>query len=59
MKRDNMTDKDKAMHRGLMKLLDEASYTLKAREVPAFIQIYNWVKNLPKESKPVKKVVKK
>ena len=53
-----MTDQDKAMHRGLMKLLDEADFTLKAREVAAFIQIYNWTKELPnkmKQPEPVKK----
>jgi hypothetical protein len=61
---------DEAMHTGLMKLLDEGTFELKAREVPAFIQVYNWTKALDfsekeevkeekKEEKPNKKATKK
>lgn len=51
-------DKDKALHKGLMKILDEATFTLKAREVAAFVQIYNWVKEMPSKT-PDKKAIKK
>jgi len=59
---------DKAMHKGLMKILDEGTFELKAREVPAFIAVYNWALALadekpkekePKKDKPKKKVNKK
>lgn len=41
------TKEDEALHKGLMKLLDEASFTLKAREVRAFLLVYEWTKELP------------
>jgi len=56
------------MHKGLMKILDEGTFELKAREVPAFIAVYNWALALadekpkekePKKDKPKKKVNKK
>lgn len=47
------TEQDKALHRGLMKLLDEATFPLKAREAKAFLAIYDWAKNLPNK-KPKK-----
>lgn len=56
-----MSEKDLALHRGLMKLLEEATFQLKAREVAAFAQVYSWAKDLPTmlEKKPVEKTVKK
>ena len=51
---------DKALHKGLMKLLDEGTFPLQAKEVPAFIKIYNWAKDLDKEPpKVTKKKVKR
>ena len=41
--------KDKAMHRGLMKLLQDGTFPMKVREVPAFSEIFDWATNLPKE----------
>lgn len=47
-----MDKRDKAMHQGLMKILNEGTFELKAREVSAFIEIYNWIKNeVPKKIK--------
>lgn len=40
------TEKDKALHKGLMKLLEEGSFTLKAKEIAAFAEIYGWAKRL-------------
>ncbi len=56
-------DNDKAMHAGLMKLLNEGTFELKAKEVPAFLKIYNWTMELakpkhefdPKKVEPIKK----
>lgn len=49
-------EKDKAFHKGLMKLLDEASFDLKAREVRAFLAVYEWARTLPeKMNEPPKK----
>lgn len=42
---------DEAMHKGLMKLLEEASFNLKAREVRAFLAVFEWTKNLPEKMK--------
>jgi len=42
-----LSKEDLALHKGLMKLLNEASYELKAREISAFSSIYNWALNLP------------
>lgn len=53
---------DEAMHKGLMKLLDESTFRLQAREVKAFLVIYDWVKHLPvkmKEQEKPKKVTKR
>jgi hypothetical protein len=52
------TDKDRALHKGLIKVLDDATFQLKAREVAAFAEIYKWVINLPNLDNK-KKVVKK
>lgn len=49
------TKEDKVLHKGLMKLLDEATFPLKAREAKAFLVIYEWTKNLPERDK-IKKV---
>lgn len=40
------TKEDEALHKGLMKLLDEASFSLKAREVRAFLAVYEWARTL-------------
>ncbi len=55
-----MTKEDLAYHKALMKLLDEATYSLKAREVAAFAHVYNWAKDLPNKmvTKPVVKAKK-
>ncbi len=45
------TKEDEALHKGLMKLLDEGTFHLQAREVKAFLVVYDWVKNLPQKSK--------
>jgi hypothetical protein len=42
-----LTKEDVAVHNGLMKLLDEATFPLKAREVRSFLVIYDWAKNMP------------
>ncbi len=41
-----LTQRERALHKGLMKLLEEGSFTLKAREVAAFAEIYKWTKSL-------------
>lgn len=55
-----MNDKDKAMHSGLIKLINEANFTMKAREVRAFLEIVSWVNDLEKNftRKPEPKQVK-
>jgi hypothetical protein len=40
-----MNDKNKAFHIGLMKILDDGTFPLKAREVSSFAAVYNWVKS--------------
>ena len=35
------------MHQALLKLLNEGTFELKAREVPAFLKVYHWVKDMP------------
>lgn len=52
-----MTEQDKAMHKGLMKLLNEATFPLQAREVAAFGRVYSWVCDLPERMGSEKKVV--
>jgi hypothetical protein len=45
-----------------MKLLNEGTFELKAREVPTFMQVYNWAKELPsklEKPEPKKKAKKK
>jgi hypothetical protein len=42
-----MTERDKIMHKALLKVLAEADFTLKAREVGTFLQVYNWVQKMP------------
>ena len=52
-----MNKDDVVLHKGLMKLLDEATFSLQAREVKAFLVIYEWAKNMPSTMirKPQKK----
>ncbi len=45
---------DEVLHKGLMKLLDDATFHLQAREVKAFLVIYDWVKNLPRREEQPK-----
>ena len=33
------------MHKALLKVLDDATFQLRAREVASFIHVYNWVKD--------------
>lgn len=55
-----MTDRDLLIHKGLIKILDDATFQLKAREVAAFLEVYKWVKELPEKFKePVIEKVKK
>lgn len=60
-----MNDKNKALHAGLMKILNEATFSLRAREVTSFGAVYNWAKDLQNsfiekpEPKPKKKITKK
>lgn len=42
---------DKAMHAALMKLLNEGTFELKAREVPTFLKAYQWAQELPAKMK--------
>ncbi len=53
-----MTKEELALHKGLLKILDEGTFSLKAREMPAFLKIYDWVKSMP-DKKPSKKKAKK
>ena len=54
----NLTDKDKALHKGLLKLINEADFNLKAREVRAFLEVIAWAteleKNFTRKPKPKK-----
>ena len=54
-----MTDKDKALHAGLMKLLNEATFSLKAKEVNSFMAVYNWSKEIPEMISDKKKPAQK
>lgn len=57
-----MNNEDLLFHKALMKILDEATYSLKAREVASFIKVYEWTKEIPSKfvSKPkLKKSVNK
>jgi len=49
-----MTEQDKALHRGLMKILSDGTFPLQARDVPVFSQVYKWANDLPKllDAKP-------
>lgn len=53
-----MDIRDSKMHSGLMKLLNEGTFELKAREVPAFLEVYKWASSLM-DKKPVDNPVKK
>lgn len=46
---------DEIFHKGLMKLLDEATFPIKAREAKAFLAVYEWTRNLPNRKKIEKK----
>ena len=44
--------KDEAMHRGLVKLIDEqGTFELKTREMAAFSHVIAWVRELPSSMK--------
>jgi len=49
-----MTEQDKALHRGLMKLLNDGTFQLQARDVPVFSAVYKWAHELPDKIKVVK-----
>ena len=42
-----MNKENLAMHRGLIKILDDGRFKLKAREMPVFLNVYKWAKELP------------
>jgi len=42
-------EKDKALHKGLLDLLNDGDFTVKMRAAPKMIAIYNWVLNMPSE----------
>jgi hypothetical protein len=50
-----MDEKDLALHKGLMKILNDGDFTLKVREVPTFVKVYEWANQLPQHftRKPV------
>lgn len=50
-----------SMHKGLMKILDDGTFPLKAREVASFHAVYVWARDeLPKLAvKPKKPAAKK
>lgn len=39
---------DKGLHKGLMRLLEEGTFSMQIKEVPALVKIYNWAKDLDK-----------
>ena len=43
-----MNDQDKAMQKGLIKILNDGTFSLKAREVRAFLEVVGWVNDLDK-----------
>lgn len=49
------------MHQALMKLLNEATFSFKAREVPTFLKVYEWARELPThfDEKKKEKTVRK
>lgn len=53
-----MTKEDMALHAGLMKLLDEATFPLRAREAKAFLVVYDWAKRLPEKLNTQPKIEK-
>lgn len=42
-----LSKEDLVFHKALMKVLDDATYPLKAREVKSFLAIYDWASRLP------------
>ena len=42
-----MDKKDLIMHQALMKVLNDGTFELKAREVPKFLEVYTWATNIP------------
>ena len=54
-----MNKEDVAFHKALMKLLDEATFNLKAREVKAFLAVYEWASGLPLKMKSKDEVTDK
>lgn len=49
-----LNEKDQALHKGLMKLLDNATFPLTAKEVNSFALIHTWARTIPQNlnSKP-------
>jgi hypothetical protein len=56
-----MTKEDKALHKGLMKILGDGTFPLQARDVAVFSAVYRWANDLPNKIKAplVKKKTKK
>lgn len=42
-----MKKEDKVFYQALLKLLNDGTFELKAREVPTFLKVYNWVQDIP------------
>ena len=50
-----MDKREMNLHKGLMKLLNDGTFELKAREVPAFMEVYRWAQTLmDPEPEPIK-----
>lgn len=43
-----MEKRNLVMHQALMKLFNEGTFELKAREVPTFLEVYKWANEIPK-----------
>lgn len=52
-----MNNENRALHGALLKILNEATFPLQAKEVNAFVRVYQWVKDMPENfvEKPQKK----
>jgi hypothetical protein len=47
-----MNNRDLVMHQALMKVLNEGTFSLKAREVPTFLEVYKWTQGLTERLSP-------
>jgi hypothetical protein len=46
------------LHQALIKVLNEGTFSLKAREVPAFLEVYRWVQALPDKINQKSEIIK-